>query len=211
VEVLGVEENKITVAVEAAGDVFFPRPIEQSQDVLRKLGIRRPYFLFAGAVSGRKNLVRLIEAWRNVENRVNGASLVIVGRDGLRFADGKGIGALPSSVRQVPPARDEDLAGLYSAAQGLLYPSLYEGFGLPILEAMACGCPVLTSNRTAMPEVAGNAAVLVDPLDANSIGEGIIALTDECVASDLRAKGFKRCREFSWSRTAQIVESAILN
>jgi len=210
-EVLGVDERRITVAAEAAGNVFFPRTQERSQETLLKLGIEPPYFLFVGALSGRKNLARLIGAWRGVEHHVNGASLVIVGRDGLRFADGKGIGALPASVKRFPPVNDEDLACLYSAAQGFLYPSLYEGFGLPILEAMACGCPVLTSNCTAMPEVAGDAALLVDPLNENSVGEGIVALMAEGMASDLRAKGFRRCREFSWSRTAQIVQSAILN
>jgi alpha-1,3-rhamnosyl/mannosyltransferase len=104
---------------------------------------------------------------------------------------------------------DDDLSRLYSGAAGLLYPSLYEGFGLPILEAMACGCPVLTSNCTAMPEVSGNAAVLVDPLSEQSILDGMKTLLRK--RNELKRRGFERAAAFSWDRTATLVERTLLS
>jgi glycosyltransferase involved in cell wall biosynthesis len=118
---------------------------------------------------------------------------------------------LPERAMHLTAVSDDELASLYSGARGLLYPSLYEGFGLPILEAMASGCPVLTSNCTAMPEIAGDAAILVDPLSVGSIAEGIRFLADDSWARSLAQKGVLRCRDFSWERTAQSVENALLN
>lgn len=211
VEMLRVDERKVMVAWEAASSVFSPRPTEETQKVLARFGIPEPYFLFVGAVSGRKNLPRLLGAWNHVVDQLNDATLVLVGKTGLRFADKGTLGALPKQVMQLGSVSDQDLACLYTGAQGLLYPSLYEGFGLPILEAMASGCPVLTSNCTAMPEVAGDAAVIVDALSEEAIANGIRALAEENRAADLRRKGFQRCREFSWERTARIVETALLS
>jgi glycosyltransferase involved in cell wall biosynthesis len=211
VERLRVDERKVTVAWEAASSVFSPRSADETQSVFDSFGIRKPYFLFVGAVSGRKNLPRLLAAWNRVVDRLNGASLVMVGKTGLRFADKGALGALPKQVMQLGSVNDQDLACLYTAAQGLLYPSLYEGFGLPILEAMACGCPVLTSSCTAMPEVAGDSAIIVDALSEDAIASGIRELMDENRAADLRRRGFRRCRDFSWERTAQIVETALLS
>jgi glycosyltransferase involved in cell wall biosynthesis len=137
--------------------------------------------------------------------------LVIVGIEGLRFASFSILSMPHDGVVHLTSVDDDELACLYSGARGLLYPSLYEGFGLPILEAMASGCPVLTSNCTAMPEVAGNAAVLVDPLSVACIAEGIRMLAHEVRARDLSQQGYKRSQRFSWERTAEIVENAILN
>ena len=211
VEILRIAEEKITVASEAAGSCFSPRPEWDAQRALEQLGIRSPFFLAVGAVSGRKNLPRLLSAWNRVVDRVDNMILVIVGKVGLPFSDRARLGSLPRRVMHLSAVGDRELACLYSAAQGLLYPSLYEGFGLPILEAMACGCPVLTSDFAAMPEVAGDAAVLVDPLSEDSIANGIVALTHERRAAELRRKGFLRCRSFYWERTAEIVNSVLLN
>ena len=143
---------------------------------------------------------------------MNGLDLVIVGKPGLPFAGHSRITALPDNVKHLTEVADETLACLYTGAQGLLYPSLYEGFGLPMLEAMACGCPsAVTSNCTSMPEVAGDAAVLVDPTSEDSIAEGILRLAAGKDTEGLRAKGFERHRLYSWDRTTRIVENVLLS
>jgi glycosyltransferase involved in cell wall biosynthesis len=211
VAVLGVPEGKVVVAAEAAGAQFFPRSGGEVSQAGERLGVQRPYFLAIGAVSPRKNFKRLLAAWARSGLGSEGSSLVVVGKEGLRFSGGASLDDLPSWVQHLGAVSDEDLASLYSGAAGLVFPSLYEGFGLPILEAMASGCPVLTSNCTAMPEVAGDAAVLVDPLSEESIANGILQLMQPGRAADLRNRGLRRCRQFSWTRTAAIAEGAILN
>jgi len=211
VELLRVDEKKVTVAWEAASSTFALRSAEEVHKTLDRFGIQKPYFLFVGAVSGRKNIPRLLSAWSRVVDLLNGATLVMIGKSGLRFADKGNIGSLPKQVLQLGSVSDQDLARLYTGSQGLLYPSLYEGFGLPILEAMACGCPVLTSSCTAMPEVSGDAAVIVDAMNVDEIADGIRSLADAKCAADLRSRGFRRCRDFSWERTAQVVEAALLS
>ena len=211
VELLGVPEDKVTVAWEAGGSCFFRRSQPETSRTIQRLGVRGPYFLAIGAVSPRKNFKRLVAAWTRTKQSADGVGLVVVGREGLRFSGGASLGALPDSVQHLGVVSDEDLAGLYSGAMGLLYPSLYEGFGLPILEAMASGCPVLTSNCTAMPEVAGRAAVLVNPLSEESITDGIEQLAQPRPAKELVARGLKRCQQFSWERTASLTEGALHN
>jgi glycosyltransferase involved in cell wall biosynthesis len=211
IELLRVPEENIVVALEAASSCFFPRNQEQILSVTERLGVHRPFFLAVGAISPRKNFARLTDAWRRTQNQLDGANLIFVGKEGLRFSSQPTIGTLPARVTHLGPVNEEDLAALYSGARGLLYPSLHEGFGLPILEAMACGCPVLTSNCTAMPEVAGDAAVLVDPLSEESIAGGIRRLAQTRCADELKVRGLERSRRFSWARTAEIVEAAVLN
>jgi glycosyltransferase involved in cell wall biosynthesis len=111
---------------------------------------------------------------------------------------------LSGSVMPIGAVAEPDLPALYSAARLYVFPSLFEGFGLPILEAMACGTPVVSSNATSLPEVAGDAACLVDPLDEDQLAEAMYrALTDEPLHASLRKRGLERAREFSWERTAR--------
>ena len=210
-EILRVPEKKVVVAGEAVSEIFFPRSDCAIHLVRERFGLRVPYFLAVGAISPRKNLTRLLAAWTRIADQLDGAHLIVVGEERLRFAAHSTLGALPERVQHLTAVNDDELACLYSGARGLLYPSLYEGFGLPILEAMASGCPVLTSNCTGMSEVAGDAAILVNPLSIQSISDGIRLLAQEDRASDLRQRGFQRSRRFSWERTSQIVEDAILN
>jgi glycosyltransferase involved in cell wall biosynthesis len=210
IELLHVAENNVVVTGEAASACFSPRPEEEVKRALRRFGLSEPYFLAVGAVSRRKNLSRLLEAWRRAAGELNGASLALVGKEGMFFAGGSVLGSLPEHVIHLQSVNDQDLACLYTGSRGLLYPSLYEGFGLPLIEAMACGCPVLTSNCTSMPEVAGDAAILVNPLDEESIADGIRLLACGRQLQDLRSRGFERHRRYSWECTAQVVENAIL-
>lgn len=148
------------------------------------------YVLAVGTVEPRKNLERAADAAARV-----GAELRVVGARGWGGVD------VPGWVGEVP---DAELARLYRAARVVLYTSLYEGFGLPVLEAMACGTPVLTSNVSALPETAGDAAVLVDPADVGAIGDGIARLlTDGALRERLRRLGAERIRAFDWERTAR--------
>ena len=163
-----------------------------------------PYVLAVGGVSPRKNTRRLIEAfvrWRErggpraaYRLRITGTSL------DPEFAAGGG--ALPAGVELMGYVPKEALPGLYAGAAVFLYPSIYEGFGLPILEAMACGTPVVTSTTGAAPEVAGGAAVLTDPFDVAGIAEGLERATDPGETERLRGLGLERSRGFDWAATA---------
>jgi glycosyltransferase involved in cell wall biosynthesis len=147
------------------------------------------YVLAVATLEPRKNLARAVEA-----ARLAGVELRVVG------ARGWGGVAVPGWVGEVP---DAELAQLYRGARCVVYPSLYEGFGLPVLEAMACGAPVVTSRGTAMEEIAGGAAVLVDPFDAEAIAAGLVEATER--RDELVPRGLARAAEFTWERSAAAV------
>jgi glycosyltransferase involved in cell wall biosynthesis len=167
------------------------------------------YMLAVGGVSPRKNTRRLIEAflrWRGrggfraeYQLRITGASL------DREYAGG--VAALPEGVSLLGYVPKADLPGLYAGASAFLYPGIYEGFGLPILEAMACGAPVVTSTTGAAPEIAGGAAVLVDPFDVGSIADGIERAATPAEADRLRALGRERVEGFDWAAAAAATES----
>jgi glycosyltransferase involved in cell wall biosynthesis len=162
----------------------------------------RDFLLSVGAQNPRKNLRRLVEAYGILRRRrPDSPELVLAGPSNDIF-DATDIPSV-SGVRTLGFVPDEQLAWLYKQTDALVYPSLYEGFGLPILEAMSVGTPVVTSNRGAMAEVAGDAALLVDPEDSESIAAGILeALADPEVAETLRVAGRDRAAEFGWEQTA---------
>ena len=171
------------------------------------MGVRFPYVLGVGNLQPRKNLLRLVEAFSRLKRNTGlPHQLVLVGRakwkesdlfDAIRKA------GVESHVLFPGYLPDEDLVTLYAHADMFVYPSLYEGFGLPVLEAMACGVPVVTSNVTSIPEVAGDAAVLVDPLDVAALTGAIgRVLSDEALRRALREKGPRRAAHFSWKQTA---------
>jgi glycosyltransferase involved in cell wall biosynthesis len=160
------------------------------------------FLLFVGAPSPRKNLRRALSAYRLYRRRTaNPPAFLLVGPEKDTFADPE----LPhvDGVRSLGFVSDETLGGLYRRAGALVYPSLYEGFGLPILEAMSVGTPVVTSDRGATAEVAGDAAVLVDPLSVREIADGLERVLDPSVNTDLVESGRDRAAAFSWERTAR--------
>lgn len=168
------------------------RPV-QPGDAPRRYGLGDRYAIFVGTVEPRKNLERVLKTW-NVP-----IDLAIVGAKGWKTSRLYRSGA--KFLGYVP---DEDLCRLYSGAEFFVFPSLYEGFGLPVLEAMACGCPVLTSNVSSLPEVAGDAALLVDPRDDRAMGRAFERLSEDRALRDrLRAAGLERAGGFSWKRTAE--------
>jgi glycosyltransferase involved in cell wall biosynthesis len=181
VDVLGVPRAKIAVTPNAVDDVFSPDGPRAEGD----------YALAVGTLEPRKNLAAAIAAAARA-----GVELRVVGARGWGGVEAQG-----ERVRWLGELPDAELAAQYRGAQCLVYPSLYEGFGIPVLEAMACGTPVVTSKGGATEEVAGNAAVLVDPLDSESIAAGIREATGDRDA--LRARGLARARAFSWDETAR--------
>lgn len=176
-------------------------------DALAALGVRPPYALFVGTLEPRKNLARLLRAYATLSaGERRAATLVIAGGQGWGGVDLDRLCAelgLGDDVVRTGYVTDAQLATLYAHARFLAMPSLYEGFGLPLLEAMARGTPVLTSRVSSMPEVAGDAGLLVDPLDVEAIAAGLRTLaTDDAIRDALAARALPNARRFGWSRTA---------
>ncbi|MFO7740761.1 MAG: glycosyltransferase family 1 protein, partial [Anaerolineae bacterium] len=163
------------------------------------------FALFVGTLEPRKNLDRLIEAFSRI--RPGDAKLVLVGGKGWLYEDLFGqVEALnlSDSVTFAGYVRSEELPLWYNAASAFAYPSLYEGFGMPVTEAQACGTPVLTSKTSSLPEAAGEAALLVDPYDVEAIADGLARiLHDHTLREALRERGLTHARAFDWSRTAR--------
>jgi glycosyltransferase involved in cell wall biosynthesis len=172
----------------------------------------RPFVLYAGNVKPHKNLERVIDAFHRVRRAgLDELRLVIIGDEiskhlGLRRAVHRYM--LHQHVRFLGFVPDETLAVLYRLAAVFVFPSLYEGFGLPPLEAMASGTPVVTSNVSSLPEVVGDAAILVDPYDPQAIADGIVrVLSDARLRDDLKTRGLARVQDFSWARSVARVHA----
>ena len=170
-----------------------------------RLRVTPPYVLSVGTLEPRKNLVRLVRAYRQVAPDVPHA-LVLAGAPGWRSEelDAELARQGPGTIVRTGSVSGEDLDVLYRGADVFAYPSLYEGFGLPVLEAMSRGVPTLASNVSSLPQVAGDAALLVDPTDVAEIAEGLARLlTDRAFADDLRQRGLQRAATFTWAATAR--------
>ena len=197
------------VRVVHLGPTTMPQP--HGRESLQALGINRPYLLFVGTLEPRKNLERLLEAFGSIpESLKDRYQLVIAGGKGWGKIDlpslVHGLG-LDRSVCMTGFVTDEQLSTLYAHAYMLAMPSLYEGFGLPLLEAMSFGVPVLTSNISSLPEVAGDAAIFVDPLNTGSIAAGLThALTNHTLHAALSAHAKERAKLFSWDKAATEVQ-----
>ena len=192
-------------------DPSFFRIDEDLKDKAKfKFNLPDNYIFYIGGIDPRKNLIRLIKAYSVALQLIDLPPVIIVGNVDKTYRHYKGFIRTISErglldrfifIGFVP---DEYIPALYSMAEFLLFPSLYEGFGLPVLEAMAAGCPVLTSNLSSMPEIAGNCAVLVDPYNPDSIAQGIIELIKNAELRESLARcGRERARHFSWRKTAK--------
>jgi glycosyltransferase involved in cell wall biosynthesis len=202
----GVPPEKVIVTYLAAAPRF--QPVSQAEIAAVKDKYRLANFILSVCtLEPRKNVSRLIQAFARLRQAGVDYQLIHVGARGWLYdatlAEVQRLG-LADSVRFLGHVPVDDLVALYSAASVFAYPSLYEGFGLPLLEAMACGCPVVTSNRSSLPEVAGEAGILVDPVDVEQIAAAIRqVLNDPALAAAMRQKGLARARLFSWERCAR--------
>lgn len=204
-EDFGIPDDRVMV-VHHGVDLAFT-PISNARSVVREsLGIDRPYLLFVGQMKLRKNIVRILEAFACLRERGLDVALVLAGRRGHTTEGMDDVIArhdLADHVIELGHVEDKILPALYSAAEAFVFPSLHEGFGLPVLEAMACGTPVLTSNTSALPEIAGDAALLVDPTSVDAIAEGLVRiLTDNCLRNRLIEAGKTRASKFTWQAAA---------
>ncbi len=206
IDVLGIAPEKITVSPNGVEPRFFNIPAKEIESVRKKYHIKDKYILAVSAISPRKNFRVIVQAWDKIKSKFPNYSLVIAGKSGLAFARNASVDISPEQVNMTGYVKEEDLPALYAGASLFVYPSLYEGFGIPILEAMATGTPVITSNITSMPEVAGDAAVLVNPIKEDEVAEAIeLVLTDERLHKELGKKGRKRAGSYTWERTTNTI------
>ncbi|MDP9345682.1 MAG: glycosyltransferase family 4 protein [Actinomycetota bacterium] len=208
IDLLGVPEERVTAVALGVAARFAPRDIDPER-LREHFGIRAPYVLCVGTLEPRKNLATVLRAFRIAAAQMPDAQLVITGGRGWRNeAFEAELGAASKEVRLTGFVTDDELAELYAGAACFVFPSLAEGFGFPPLEAMACGAPVVTSDRSALPEVTGNAALLVDPEDAEAVAGAIVeVLVNSSLAADLRRRGLERSARFTWAATAMATES----
>jgi glycosyltransferase involved in cell wall biosynthesis len=206
-----VSPDKIDVIYNAYDERFSVAPREEDVERVReRYQLQGQFVLYAGNVKPHKNIGRLIEAFDLVRRRgLDELKLVLIGDDISRYAALRRAvhqHQLHKYVRFLGYMPEETLAVMYRLASVFVFPSLYEGFGLPPLEAMASGTPVVTSNVSSLPEVAGDAAMLVDPLDPAAIADGIYrVLTDQSLRQELKAKGLARSHQFSWEHSVRRV------
>ena len=237
----GLQPEQITAIPLAAAPAFQPQPPEAIAALRTRYDLPERFVLYLGSNKPHKNLTRLVEAWQMANQRMANSEwqtasrelqiavtrLVIAGAWDERYpearelSDSSGAKASPenaelsASSNQLPiwlgRVPEADLPALYGAATTFVFPSLYEGFGLPVLEAMACGTPVICSNTSSLPEVAGepsagagpSAALLVDPLDTEALAEALrLVLTDDGLRAELRRRGLARAARFTWQQTA---------
>jgi len=210
-EFLGFPSGRIDVIPLGVDTTFHPATEDACRGVREKYRLPAAFFLYVGTMEPRKNLPRLIRAWSRIAGEVS-PDLVIAGRQGWKTdALQKALASSAHAARIHLPGfvAAEDLPAMLTAAQVFVWPSLLEGFGLPPLEAMACGTPVLTSSTSSLPEVAGDAALLVDPEDEDALAGGLRMLAgDEALRAGLRAKGLTRAAHFTWARTARMTIEA---
>ena len=210
IETYAVAPERISVTPYAAAPHFRPASAEAVDRVKRKYGISGEYLLAVGSIQPRKNLVRLIRAYSDLHRRRSQAKLpqlVLVGKrawlygETLRAVERSGVAANVIFTNYVP---EHDLPALYTGALCFVYPSYFEGFGLPPLEAMQCGAPVIAGELTSLPEVVGDAGLLVNPFDTDAIGAAIASVIDDDeLRARLRARGLERAALFSWHETAR--------
>jgi glycosyltransferase involved in cell wall biosynthesis len=200
IRLLNCREGKITVTPNGLEPDWKPRPAD---DQFRKrLGVEGSYLLFVGNPRPHKNFQRVLEAYqRLIQEDGYAGKLVAIGIESLSLPE-----SLRDRVMVLSHCNDQDLIQFYSGAELLLAPSLYEGFGLPVLEAMACGCPVLVADRGALPEVAGEAGLQVDPYQVSEIVAGLKRiLHDAARRRTMQEQGIQQAALFSWSNTARII------
>ena len=205
IDLYGLDPAKVVAVPNGVGDRFRPHA-DAGDRVRERFGINRPYMLCVGALQPRKNVPLAIEAYALAMDRGTDCELVVAGGDKggrLDVLDAILRTRMTGRIHLVGHVGDDELAALYSAARALVFPSLYEGFGLPALEAMASGIPVIASNTTGLAETVGDAGLTIDPRSADDVAGAMRrVLNDDALRERLIAAGHARAAEFTWARTA---------
>ena len=212
VRIFDIPAEKVTVSYIAAAPALNKTGSEETQEALRRLlpGVEPGYLFFVGTIEPRKNVLRMLKAYKKVLD-LKGEKMpkfVVAGKKGWHYEEVyefvEANEYLKKKVAFLDYLEARDIAAVYSGASIFLFPSLYEGFGIPVLEAMQCGIPVVTSASSSLPEVAGNAAYMVDPRSVDEIAGAIRKLLSSPILREaLVGKGFERAREFNWQKTAK--------
>jgi glycosyltransferase involved in cell wall biosynthesis len=197
--------SKTEIVYCAAGDEY--RQTEDTEKVKKKYDLPKKFILGVGTIEPRKNFEGLIEAFRKIKNDIDDLYLVIIGTKGWCTGEIEKLERdleIKNKIKFLGYAKYEDLVAIYNLAEIFVFPSIYEGFGMPPLEAMKSGCPVICSNTSSLPEVCGDSAYMVNPHDIRAIEGGIREiLGDEKLREHLKNKGLKQAEKFSWEKSAQ--------
>lgn len=209
---LKVSPSKITIAPHGVDAFFHPAELGQVDEVRARFKLDKPYVLYCGSNKPHKNIARLIEAWAALPSSLRDRySLVLAGAEDLRYPSGESLAqqfGVLASTRALGACLSQDLPALYSGACGFVFPSLYEGFGLPVLEAMACGTAVACSNSSSLPEVVGEAGLVFEARDVRAISSAIeLLLSDSALRLKLAQAGLERARAYTWDHAAEITLS----
>lgn len=206
IDTLKADPGKLRVVYEAGGEGFWPRENAEIASVTAKYNLPSPYLLFVGSINKRKNIPVMVEAFAAAQSQLKSdLHFAIAGRIGYggeeirAEIEKSGCAARIHLLGYVP---DADVPVLYSGAHALLFTTLYEGFGIPAIEAFACGCPVIGSNVGSLPEIIGDAGLLADPKSVDSIAEQIVRLSDPSLRQAFAVKGLQRAKQFSWQKAA---------
>jgi glycosyltransferase involved in cell wall biosynthesis len=205
VEHLGADEEKIDVIYRYASPIFTPMPIDEAKKAVRdQLGLEREYFLFVGRPKENKNLPVLFKAFALLRSRIRDVpQLVLIGKDEKNEPSLRKLAAqldIEADVRWIDFVSDELLRACYSSAEATILPSRQEGFGLPVIEAMACGSPVICADAASLPEIAGGCSLLFDPASPEECSEQLFRVIGSALRAQLREKGLARARCFDGKR-----------
>lgn len=207
--------ERIRVIYHGVSPRFSPQPATRIAEIRKRHKLDGSYFLFVGTWAPRKNLPRLIEAFRLFRKNPNRKHQLILvgpqGSDATEVQRAMNDPELAGEVRWLGFIEDDDMPCIYAAADAFVFPSLGEGFGMPVIEAMACGTPVITSSVSCLPEVAGDAALFVDPNAAADIARAMEEIIQPNVSEDLRCKGLLRSQLFTWETAAERTEMAYVD
>lgn len=201
------EAKQIDVIYCGASDEFKPIPAEKLKDFISKTNLPDKFFLAVGTIEPRKNYLNLIRAFKEVSDKYPDYSLIIVGKEGWDYEEIHAAiksNYLNKKIHLLGYLSNTSLVNLYSLAKAFVFPSFYEGFGIPPLEAMQCGCPVIASHTSSLPEVVGNAALLINPESYSQIAEAMFKIIENPeLCEQLREKGLKQAKKFSWEDSAK--------
>jgi glycosyltransferase involved in cell wall biosynthesis len=209
-----IDPSKISIVYPALyHDEYYPRSLKEKMAVAKKLNIPGKYILFTGTIEPRKNIIGVIDSYMALPKKIrNNYALVLAGGKGWNDQD------ICKRLKELKDEKiivtgyvtDKDMPALYSGASVFVFPTFYEGWGMPVVEAMACGVPVITSNNSSMPEAGGNAALFVEAKDTKDIAKKIEqVLSDEKLAKDMTKKGIAHAGKFSWQKSAKDLKKVI--